>query len=220
LKRRKQRADQPATGPANYAVKIANSLDQPGKSGPIASALDGSPVADPAYRRNQTNEEVEATRENEPAIGERVRLATRQVWESKNPEVRAFLNEEYNGHCQICGSTFLKRDGANYFEAPYIVSRAEEGAAWLDRSGNVLCLCATCCAKFQHGSIESPENIVEQLRDLKLASEGGEQPLTVCIRLCNKEVTIGFTERHLLDLQEMLEIDDDQQPPLPSQSQL
>ena len=148
------------------------------------------------------------------------RLVARKIWESKNPEVRAFLKEQYDGHCQSCTATFPKRDGENYFEARYLVPRTDDGAAWFDRPGNALCLCATCCAKFEHGSVESPDNIVERLRSLKLKREDGTQPLSVQIRLCHEEVSLRFTERHLIDLQQMLaaEIKQVPSPALPTAS--
>jgi hypothetical protein len=192
---------------ATFTDQLAKSFDHPGKQTPSPSASDASPVGDPTRRRQRTDEEIHTARTEEPPESQRSRVSARKIWESKNPEVRAFLKVQYNGHCQICGETFLERNGENYFEARYLVSRTDQGGGWLDRPGNVLCLCPTCCAKIQHASIESPENIVDELCTLKLSREGGTQPLTVLIHLCHERVIIRFTEKHLLDLQQMLAAD-------------
>jgi hypothetical protein len=204
LRRRKSHTDHPGEPPMGFADQISKSFDHPDKRPPSSRLADDSPVTDPARRRHQTDEEIEAARKNEPAADDRSRIAARKVWESKNTDVRAFLVEQYNGHCQICNATFTKRDGENYFEARYLVTRSERGATWLDRPGNVLCLCATCCAKLQYGSIESPENIVEQIRALKTSRESGDHSLEVRINLCHEEVAVRFTERHLIEIQQIL----------------
>lgn len=123
-------------------------------------------------------------------------------WEQKNNNARIFLKEQYYGKCQICEYTFSKKNGEPYFEGLYLVSRTK--ATWVDRPGNILCLCANCCAKFQYGQIQS-ENILEQIHNFKCIKEGGETVSTVIkLRLCNEEVALKFSERHILDLQELL----------------
>jgi len=116
--------------------------------------------------------------------------------------IRTFLKEEYGGKCQICESTFNQRSGQPYFEGAYMISRIK--GAWLDRPGSVLCLCPTCCAKILHGSVETKKNIVEQILSYKLKREGGSGELEIPIILCDKEEKIRFSEKHILDLQEIL----------------
>jgi hypothetical protein len=158
-------------------------------------------VPNPEPRRERTATEIAEAIATEPTRGERYHHALTTRWEAKSDHVRTFLEEQYNGRCQICDTTFKKRDDRPYFEGVYLVSHTEK--RWIDREGNVLCLCANCCAKFQHGSVE-PSDVVEQLLALRLSREGGSDALSVRIRLCGEEVRIRFKERHLLDLQEML----------------
>ena len=141
---------------------------------------------------------------NEPFPFQRFKRVPAKKWEQKNNEVRTFLKEQYGGKCQICGYTFDKRDGNPYFEGVYLVSRTK--AAWIDRPGNVLCLCANCCARFEHGEVEA-DNILEQLHNSKYATEGGNGNPTVKLKLCKKDVELKFSERHILDLQEILKTD-------------
>ena len=73
--------------------------------------------------------------------------------EAKDSVARTFLQEEYGGRCQICGFTFAKTNGQPYFEGLYLAPGLR--GQWLDRPGNVLCLCANCCAKMQFGAIDN-----------------------------------------------------------------
>lgn len=203
-------ADTEGVEPAPYSDKLKDALYRPGRAAEAPQAPERAPVSNPERRRDQTEKEIAAARAKEPGQSERQKTLPRTVWESKNTEVRIKLKEWYGGSCQICSETFRKRDGENYFEACYLVPRTAEGAAWVDRVGNVLCLCADCSAKFQFGPIESPSDILRKIADLKLVEEGGIQPHTVSIRLCSEDVAINFDERHLIDLQSMLKTGQDE----------
>jgi hypothetical protein len=165
-----------------------------------------NPVRSPEYRRAQAAKEIHEEREGEPAPEERYRYAERRVWESRDPQTRTFLAEEYGGFCQICGDSnaFQRLDGLPYFEAKYIVEASM--ARWIERPGNCLSLCATCCAKLTHGSVQSVE-FIQKILALLLAGEGGSGELSIEFLLCGEPVTLRFTERHLLDLQELLRED-------------
>ena len=84
----------------------------------------------------------------------------------------------------------------------YLVSRTK--VAWIDRPGNVLCLCANCSTKFMYGSIEGSD-ILEQINGFKCVNEGGtENTAIIKLKLCDEDVKLIFTERHIVDLQEIL----------------
>ena len=156
------------------------------------------PVRDPARRKSAIEEEIDKARQREPLPEQRFKRVPVRVWEAKNYEGRPFLKEQYGGKCQICNSTFSKQNGEPYFEGLYLVSHTR--ARWLDRPGNVLCLCANCCAKFEHGTVEA-ENIEQQITNWKCKAEGGMEEPFLQVRLCGDDVKIRFTERHMLDLQ-------------------
>jgi hypothetical protein len=190
--------------PAPLVEKLNKALNKPEKASVTVYKTEHSPVPNPEHRRILIEDEIRKARQEEPPLKERKEIKSRTVWESKNRDIRIELKHWYAGQCQICSHTFRKRDGENYFEACYLVPRTAEGASWLDRVGNVLCLCADCSAKFQFGSIESASDIQKKIADLKLVKEGGVPPHTVPIRLCGDDVVITFDERHLIDLQSML----------------
>ena len=76
-----------------------------------------------------------------------------------------------------------------YFEALYLVARTK--ARWIDRPGNVLCLCATCCVKLQHGPVEA-EDLMEQVLNWRPEAEGGDEPANLCMSVCGEGVVVPF----------------------------
>jgi len=171
-----------------------------------SSPISITPVSNPEERRVRTQREIENAIRTEPSLRQRFHRVPSKKWETKNYEVRVFLREQYQGQCQICGHTFLKRDGNPYFEGLYLVSSAR--AAWVDRPGNVLCLCANCCAKLLHGQVEIEGDIVEQPQSFGTYNEGGNDKAVIKLKLCGESVGLTFSERHIIDLQEMLKADE------------
>jgi hypothetical protein len=162
-------------------------------------AISNGRVTNPELRRQRTADEIATQRASEPPRNQRFRRVSAKVWDGRGSEVRAFLQAQYGGNCQICSAGFAKRNGDPYFEGLYLVPRRK--AAWIDRPGNVLALCATCTAKFEHGAVEA-DDILQQVERWYPGASDGRPSLTVT--LCDEPVQIHFSEKHLLDLQEML----------------
>jgi hypothetical protein len=190
----------------DYASELSDAFDRPGHPARSGDLPDVTPatgtVGNPALRRERVHETLVEDKDAEPLIRERFRRVSRRVWEAKDSAVRQFLLEQYGGHCQICGETFMKRDNTPYFEGLYLVSRIQ--GRWLDRPGNVISLCATCCAKFQHGPVEASD-ILDQIKMWRTQREGGGKAC-LTLRLCGDPVELRFTEKHLLDLQEIVKV--------------
>jgi len=188
--------------PINYKEEFKKAFARsPGTIKPELVERPGLVVNVEKYRK-RTGKEIQEGLEEEPAPETRFRRVPRKVWEGRGEDTRKFLEEEYQGRCQICDSVFIKRkDNKPYFEGLYIVHRTR--ARWIDHRGNVLCLCPTCCAKFQYGSIEA-DDIMEQITMLRTDKEGGESILWVSIQLCGEGCRIRVSERHLVALQELL----------------
>lgn len=188
----------------NYLDSLQKTFEKPDdifpepEEGQDSSAVS---VQNPVRRRQKVQEEIMISILNQIESNQRFRRVPSIVWETKDNRVRTFLFEEYHGRCQICDATFNKRSGIPYFEGLYLVSR--NNGQWIDRPGNVLCLCPTCCAKFQHGQVVT-EEVVEQILHCKLSKEGGDGHPGILLELCGETVELRFTERHMLDLQEMI----------------
>lgn len=192
-------------GDLNYSTELRAAFDK--VAGRQREGADGDAVLsdghvrNPDFRRERIREEIEAEKQGEPALQDRFRRVPQRIWEAKDNAVRQFLLEQYGGKCQICGYTFRKRVGTPYFEGLYLVSRRH--ARWVDRPGNVISLCATCCAKLQHGSVEADPDIVLQIEQWRTRMEGGSDS-SLKLRLCGEDVELHFKEKHLLDLQEIV----------------
>ena len=162
----------------------------------------GGSVQNPPLRRDRTSEDIAANIEAEGKQENRSYFSTVKKWKGKNDQVRVNLIEWYGGQCQICDKTFTQSNGEPYFEGLYLVSHTI--AEWIDRVGNVLCLCPWHSAMFQFGPKEVDEDIIQQILRLKVQAEGGDGQLAIKLRLCEEDVEIKFEERHLIDLQEMI----------------
>ena len=169
----------------------------------------GGSTKNPARRRTKTHAEILAGIEDEGKSGVRFSFATRKKWKGKNDKVRTALASWYEGECQICGKTFTQRSGEPYFEGLYLVPHTK--AEWLDRVGNVLCLCPWHSAMFQYGEKEFDGDVIQTILNLKTLAEGGNSLPVLPMKLCGESVQIVFKDNHLLDLQEMIKASQSQQ---------
>ncbi|MHC5825459.1 MAG: hypothetical protein ACYT04_58825, partial [Nostoc sp.] len=146
----------------------------------------------------RVSERIMTNKANELPLDKRFKIVPRKKWEAKDNEVRSFLNVEYSGKCQICNYTFYKQDGQPYFEGHYLVSSTR--AKWLDDRGNILCLCANCGAKSNHGSVEM-QDIIEQIT--QEVTESSPNP-ELSVEICGEPVNIRFSKKHIIHLQKLL----------------
>lgn len=194
------------TGAAsNVGQALNDAFNKTGKTQITDDRPQSGEVRNPADRRKRTRENYSSRKSREPAVAQRTTQRIVDIWDPKNKVVRDFLYEEYSGRCQVCSETnrFPRRDGKAYFEAVYLIPHNE--AAWTDEPGSVICLCALCSAKFQHGAVEC-QNIAQQINSQKTAEEGGKGQPSISIKLIGKPVLIKFSERHLIEVQELLRV--------------
>ncbi|WP_143728164.1 hypothetical protein [Micromonospora cremea] len=187
----------------DYAAELASAFARPSDGVAFdddAPAHGHGQIGVPDLRRQRTVVDIADAREAEPLPADRHRVLPRKVWDAKDTAVRPFLMEQYAGRCQICDDTFPKRDGQPYFEAVSLVPYTK--AAWVDRPGNALCLCATCAAKLLHGDVAGLD-VLDQIRSWRTKVDGGDEAVLHLV-LCGQPHTLNYTEKHLLDLQILL----------------
>ena len=78
---------------------------------------------------------------------EYVSRRSNQARERTPHHVRVLLGEIYQGHCQVCDFTFLKKDDKPYFEIHHI--DPEEG----HQPKNLMVVCANCHRQFQFANV-------------------------------------------------------------------
>jgi len=149
-----------------YHEALSGAFSATGRGTPSYDGGNGGWSQDTSRRRKKTQEDIATAIENDGEHGQQFSFALRKKWKGKDDQVRVAFREWYGGRCQVCEKTFIQRNGDPYFEGVYLVSRKTAG--WLDRVGNVLCLCAQHSAMFQFGPKEADEDIVHQVMQLKL----------------------------------------------------
>ena len=185
----------------DYHKELKQSFNRKGRTKLSEQFSDTGPVINADRRRNKSFDDHRTRMEHEPNADARRKKTLRTILEGPDKQTREYLHQMYQGRCQICGNTFPERDGNPFFVSNYIVPR--KAARAVDTPANALCFCADHFAKWQHGAIEAYD-ILEQIGNYKTKSEGGGVDPTLMMDLCGEKLEIKFTEKHLLDLQELL----------------
>ena len=166
---------------------------------PIASSRSSAKrISTQSRDLEEVKDDLDSAKSLEPEESNRKHAILTKRWEGKNEATRTFLHSQYDGRCQICDFTFAKRsDGSPYFEGVYLVSYKR--ARWLDRPGNVLCLCANHVSEFLYGTVEALD-IFDQITSYH---HGELHDLE--IELCENIVKVRFTRDHITELIALLE---------------
>jgi len=160
-------------------------------------------VKNPLRRREKSAHKHGERFDNEPNEVERRKNTMRSMLESPDPATRAHLLNLYGGRCQICGSTFPQRNGSPFFIVGHIVER--KFARALDNHANAICFCPKHFAQWRHGTKKTVIDIGDQILSQKIKKEGAESDPQLKINLCGVDCTITFKEKHMTDLQAILE---------------
>ena len=157
-----------------------------------------SSVSNPdRYRRNSEESVREALliHQKDPRV--LTFSVTRNV--ASNKLAREFLEQEYNGSCQVTGKTFQKRTTGNYFEALSLVERLD--AEYLNDAGNMLCLCPDMVARFMHGQFEWIDSVEDKILAFRTEKESGTMDMRqITANVAGDKLTITWSERHFIKL--------------------
>jgi hypothetical protein len=159
---------------------------------------ESGPISNPDRYRKSAED---AVREAVANARETPRVVTFSVARdvASNEHARRFLAQEYQGRCQVSGSTFAKRTGGNYFETLNLVGRLD--VEHLNDPGNMLCLCADVAAQFMHAEFAWIDSVEEKIMSFRAAKEGGSEDMRrIAAKVAGHVVTITWTERHFLRL--------------------
>lgn len=168
--------------------------------------LEISPISEKGKKKREENldKELAASLDNFIHVAKGLQFASR----TSNTEERLFLEQEYDGVCQICGEQILKHDGDVYFEAINVIkySKLPEKLANSSKYGwNSLCLCPNCAAKYNYSS-KKISSLYEQVMELEVIP-GSEETIDICIELpMGRKRYIHYSPRHFMALKEALKI--------------
>lgn len=174
------------------------SLHRLATGNPIDGGGGPAPVSNPdRYRRTAED----AVRDAVTSHRTNPRVVTFSVARdlSSNKLAREFLEQEYQGRCQVTGQTFPKRSGGNYFEALSLVGRLD--AEHLNNAGNMLCLCADVAAQFMYAEFTWIDSVEDKILGFKAEKEGGTEAMRkISARVAGQTLTITWSERHFIRL--------------------
>lgn len=127
---------------------------------------------------------------------------------TSNKEEREFLEQEYDGGCQICGEKILKHNGDVYFEAINVIKYSELPEELNNSSKfgwNSLCLCPNCAAKYNYSS-KKISDFYDQVMKLEVIPDS-EETIDICIELPEgRKKYIHYSPRHFMALKEAFKI--------------
>lgn len=189
---------------------IKNLIEQGNKEqqegGSHNSELEIAPISEKGKKRREENldRELAESLDNFIHVARGLQFASR----SSNKEEREFLEQEYDGICQICGEQILKYNGDVYFEAINVIkySKLPEKLENSSKYGwNSLCLCPNCAAKYNYSS-KRISSIYDQVMNLEVIP-GSEETIDICIELpAGRKRYIHYSPRHFMALKEALKI--------------
>ena len=187
--------------PFHQALSAAFKQGTQGKTGSTNSLSKSS--QNPERRQDRLEKEVSEDIQSDPSPETRFTFGICKKWKGKNDVVRQKLLHWYGGQCQICSKTFLQRNGEPYFEGLYLVPYTK--AEWIDRPGNVLCLCPWHSAMFQFGSKQMSTDVNAVVSAFVPRASGGNSRAAIDLTLCGALENIDFHEDHFLELKVMIQ---------------
>jgi hypothetical protein len=171
------------------------------EDGPLETGVSSNPER----RLERLEAQLNEARAEEPAKAMRSRTRIATQLRSKDPQVKYFLFQQYQGRCQVTGFTFTQRSGEPYFEAIRLAHH--QYAEWFDRPGAALCLSPNIAAQFQFGTFDI-NNFLEQVRSVDTNYE--QEIYTFKITLCGQQYDLHYTQKHLIELHAILNVDERQ----------
>jgi len=78
----------------------------------------------------------------------RIRISGRSNKEKAPPSIRIILGDIYKGSCQLCSFSFLKRDGAPYYEIHHLEPKLGH------HPKNLVLVCANCHRQFEYANVQ------------------------------------------------------------------
>lgn len=156
---------------------------------------DYNSIHDPKLREMRLREEFE---NNEKKKRKSHRISVKSY---VNKDEKAFLNMEYQGHCQVCNEVIVDRHRKYIYSATNLIrtsklkedDRNSEHLAW-----NSLCLCPNCAAKFKYCD-NNFEGFIDQVKYAEIEVDDNEE-FYFDIQLAGEDRTLLYSPKHLQNL--------------------
>lgn len=192
-------------------IKSAKELIEQGdrkqrEFGKDVTELEISPISEKGKQKREQNldRQLADSMDNFISVARGLSFSSRP----SNKEERVFLEQEYDGHCQICLKQIRKYNGEHYFEAINIIkfSKLPERLANSGKYGwNSLCLCPNCAAEYNYCS-KKICSLYDQVMKMEV-EPGSEETIDIDIEMPEgKARRIRYSPRHFMALKEAFKI--------------
>ncbi len=175
-----------------------------GKKPASSESGNPDPVKNPEQRQKKLEEEFVRSLSSYKVPGSHLTYTYR---ENSNAEEKTFLANQYNGgHCQICDTAIIRKDGTIHFQAINIIKTgqlADEIHGTESMGWNSLCLCPNCAAKYLYGS-KDLSDFARQVMETEV-EPGLDQYLNIQVELQGQQQFIRYAPKHILALQTVLQ---------------
>ena len=192
-------------------IKSAKELIEQGdrkqrEFGKDVTELEISPISEKGKQKREQNldRQLADSMDNFISVARGLSFSSRP----SNKEERVFLEQEYDGHCQICLKQIRKYNREHYFEAINIIkfSKLPERLANSGKYGwNSLCLCPNCAAEYNYCS-KKICSLYDQVMKMEV-EPGSEETIDIDIEMPEgKARRIRYSPRHFMALKEAFKI--------------
>lgn len=143
-------------------------------------------------------------RSDDPQVSTRTKISiSKEIREEDTTDLKQFLLEQYEGHCQVCNTTLdLGSKKKPYFEI-YRIDEKRSKNGWANNEFNVLCLCPNCHALMKYGGRDL-RNILETAKKVlnaEIVPKGVEERsgdfYVVKINVAGKERELFYSPKHM-----------------------
>ena len=184
---------------------LAEASKKRGKGVASAQTDEIEAVSNPERRKKKLEEEFRESMDFKINVPKTTLKYTYQ--DQISNDEKAFLKIQYNGYCQICGTTIVKFDGGHHFQAINVMktsSLENKYKAALDTGWNSLCLCPNCAAKYRYGVKDISEFYSQvQEKDVEAYSD---ETINIQISLQDQQEEIHYSPKHFLALKTAMEV--------------
>lgn len=185
---------------------IKNGDKKQSAQGRESDNLDINAISEAAKKKREKKleEQFAASMDHFTRVTKGVYFANRE----SNNEERLFLEQEYDGHCQMCLKQIIKHNGQHYFEAINIIkfNDLNERLSGTGKLGwNSLCMCPNCAAEYNYCS-KKISTIYDQVMATEVEADCDDY-IGIQVEIPEgKRRTIRYSPRHFLALKTVLKL--------------
>lgn len=156
--------------------------------------------------RNEYGESMIERLQRKQILSEHKAITTKIKIDSPRNITKAFLLEQYQGHCQICNVILDLGSNRDPFFDTYHLIKTKDLLGWSEEEFNVMCLCPNCHALADYGGRDfrklwsEAKAVIQNEVAAELVPERKGDFYIVPISIAGKEANVYYTPSHMAKL--------------------